>query len=146
MDGEACALIKLEDSMQSLQNYRLHDFRVTCETRLATLGFNQDVRDAVLGHAKQGLQRTYNKYDYHDEKKAALESYAVHLARIIPSNPAAKLFLAIAKLFDRFYTAKNCRSVVDRAKNRSRGPDGLAKLRERRRRAAEKYRTKNARS
>ncbi|TIW75090.1 MAG: hypothetical protein E5V53_30810, partial [Mesorhizobium sp.] len=35
-----------------LQHYRIHDFRVTCETRLAHLGFNQEVRDAVLGHAK----------------------------------------------------------------------------------------------
>jgi integrase len=83
MDTEASALIKLEAPTQSLQNYRIHDFRVTCETRLATLGFNQDVRDAVLGHAKQGLQRTYNKYDYHDEKKAALERYAAHIAKIV---------------------------------------------------------------
>ncbi|UPT88409.1 site-specific integrase [Bradyrhizobium barranii subsp. apii] len=83
MDSEASALIKFEDSTQSLQNYRLHDFRVTCETRLATLGFNQDVRDAVLGHAKQGLQRTYNKYDYHNEKHEALTAYASHLAEIV---------------------------------------------------------------
>jgi integrase len=51
-----------------LQHYRVHDFRVTCETRLAHLGFNQEVRDAVLGHAKPGLQRTYNKHDYLQEK------------------------------------------------------------------------------
>ena len=45
---------------------------MTCETRLANLGFNQDVRDAVLGHAKPGLQKTYNKHDYLEEKRAAL--------------------------------------------------------------------------
>ena len=83
MDAQACALMNVEDPTRSFQNYRLHDFRVTCETRLATLGFNQDIRDAVLGHAKQGLQRTYNKYDYHEEKKAALETYAAHLVRIV---------------------------------------------------------------
>ena len=76
-------MLKLENLTQSLQNYRIHDFRVTCETRLATLGFSQDVRDAVLGHAKQGLQKTYNKHDYHDEKKVALETYAAHLCDVV---------------------------------------------------------------
>jgi integrase len=63
--------------------YRIHDFRVTCESRLADLGFNQDVRDAVLGHAKVGLQRTYNKHDYGDEKRAALEAYAEHMMGVV---------------------------------------------------------------
>jgi integrase len=83
LDSKASALMKIEDPTQLLKNYRIHDFRVTCETRLATLGFNQDVRDAVLGHAKQGLQRTYNKYDYHDEKRLALTTYAAHIAGIV---------------------------------------------------------------
>jgi integrase len=58
-----------EDPVSTSVPYRIHDFRVACETRLATLGFNQDVRDAILGHAKPGLQKTYNKYGYLEEKK-----------------------------------------------------------------------------
>ncbi|MFC3440130.1 hypothetical protein ACFOKF_02780 [Sphingobium rhizovicinum] len=57
-----------------LTSYRVHDFRVTCETRLADLGFNQDVRGAVLGHAKPGLQKTYNKHEY--------ERAVRHIARL----------------------------------------------------------------
>jgi integrase len=83
IDRTAKNLILTEDPPQSLQNYRIHDFRVTCETRLATLGFNQEIRDAVLGHAKQGLQKTYNKHDYFDEKKAALAAYADHIIRTV---------------------------------------------------------------
>ncbi|HMN39046.1 MAG TPA: tyrosine-type recombinase/integrase [Hyphomicrobium sp.] len=71
------------DPSATLANYRIHDFRVTCESRLADLGFNQDVRDAVLGHAKIGLQRTYNKHDYADEKRSALEAYARHIMGIV---------------------------------------------------------------
>jgi site-specific recombinase XerD len=63
-------------------NWRVHDLRVTCETRLASLGFNQEVRDAVLGHAKPGLQKTYNKHDYFDQKRAALTAYQHHLQEI----------------------------------------------------------------
>ncbi len=73
----------LGDPMAKLDNYRIHDFRVTCESRLADLGFNQDVRDAVLGHAKVGLQRTYNKHDYAEEKRRALEAYAKHVMGVV---------------------------------------------------------------
>jgi integrase len=69
-----------------IKPYRVHDFRVTCETRLAHLGFNQDVRDAVLGHAKPGLQKTYNKYDYLHEKRRALEAYGAHILELVDAN------------------------------------------------------------
>lgn len=71
------------DPDAKLTRYRVHDFRVTCETRLATLGFNQEVRDAVLGHAKPGLQKTYNKHDYLEEKSLALGAYEKHLMEVI---------------------------------------------------------------
>jgi integrase len=60
-----------------------HDYRAACETRLASLGFNQDVRDAVLGHAKPGLQRVYNLHEYMSEKRAALDAYAVHIMKVV---------------------------------------------------------------
>lgn len=72
-----------EDPSIELKRYRVHDFRVTCETRLANLGFTQEVRDAVLGHAKPGLQKTYNKHDYMDEKRDALDAYAKHLLEAV---------------------------------------------------------------
>lgn len=65
-----------------LAAYRIHDFRVTCETRLANLGFNQEIRDRILGHAAPGLQKTYNKYDYGFEKREALEAYARHILKL----------------------------------------------------------------
>ena len=63
--------------------YRLHDFRVTTETRLADLGVIQEVRDAVLGHAPRGLQRIYNKHSYLDEKREALGIYAEHITEVV---------------------------------------------------------------
>ncbi len=73
----------LGDPEAVFAKYRIHDFRVTCESRLADLGFDQDVRDAVLGHAKVGLQRTYNKHDYADEKRRALDKYAEHIMGVV---------------------------------------------------------------
>lgn len=66
-----------------LTPFRIHDLRVTCETRLAALGFSQDARDAVLGHAKAGLQRNYNKHEYLEEKREALKAYAAHILEVV---------------------------------------------------------------
>ncbi|MER8406460.1 hypothetical protein NKH16_17230 [Mesorhizobium sp. M1307] len=74
---------ELGDKAATLQHYRIHDFRVKCETRLAHLGFNQEVRYAVLGHVKPGLQKTYNKHDYLAEKRAALQTCSEHLMGIV---------------------------------------------------------------
>jgi hypothetical protein len=75
--------MKADDLEAKLIYYRVHDFRVTCETRLAHLGFNQEIRDAVLGHAKPGLQKTYNKHGYYEEKKTALTEYSAHILKVV---------------------------------------------------------------
>ena len=82
LDTEVKAPQTNDGAAIELAPYRIHDFRVTCETRLAQLGFNQDIRDAVLGHAKPGLQKTYNKHDYLEEKKNALAEFASHMMRV----------------------------------------------------------------
>ncbi len=75
--------LRRDDPEAALARYRIHDLRVTCETRLADLGATREVRDAVLGHAKPGLQRTYNKHDYMNEKRAALNAYAEHVLGVV---------------------------------------------------------------
>lgn len=59
-----------------------------------------------------------------------------------PFNESAKFFLAVARLFDRSYSASNCNAVVDRAKNRRRSREGQDRLKERRRIAAQRSRGK----
>lgn len=83
LDEAALAAMRADDSAAKLGYYRVHDFRVTCETRLANLGFSQEVRDAVLGHAKPGLQKTYNKHGYFEEKKLALATYSKHIMSVV---------------------------------------------------------------
>src|SRR3982074_61402 len=83
LDEAALKAMKAGDPLVDLLYYRVHDFRVTCETRLANLGFSQEIRDAVLGHGKPGLQKTYNKHGYHEEKAAALNSYSKHILELV---------------------------------------------------------------
>jgi integrase len=66
-----------------LASWSLHDLRSTAESRMAALGIVQEHRDAVLGHARPGLQKIYNKFDYAEEKVEALRAYAAHLMEVV---------------------------------------------------------------
>jgi integrase len=63
--------------------WRLHDARRTVSSGLAELHIPQDTIDAVLGHAKKSLSGVYNRYDYLEPKRAALELWAKHVTAIV---------------------------------------------------------------
>ena len=71
------------DELAPIAHYTFHDFRSTCKSRMAKLEIRPEVRDMVLGHALKGMDRIYMKYDFMDEKRAALELYAGHLMEIV---------------------------------------------------------------
>jgi integrase len=52
-----------------------HDLRRTAATFLAEMGTMDEVIDAVLNHAKQGVIKVYNQYRYDKEKQMALEAW-----------------------------------------------------------------------
>ncbi len=74
---------QLKKPEAKLHHFRIHDFRHTCETRMTKLGVITEVRDAVLGHAKQGMTKQYNTYEYWKEKTEALELYEQHILGIV---------------------------------------------------------------
>jgi integrase len=61
-----------------------HDLRRTVETRMASIGIAEEIRDRVLNHAPQGTgQKHYNKYDYANEKRHALGRWESLLTTIL---------------------------------------------------------------
>ena len=50
---------------------------------MAESGEMDEVIDAVLSHAKQGIIRVYNQFKYDAQKQAALESWARRLTSIV---------------------------------------------------------------
>ena len=59
-----------------------HDLRRTCRTGLAKLGVADAVAERILNHAVPGMASVYNKHDYLDEMRLALDSWAGHLAGV----------------------------------------------------------------
>ena len=64
---------------RELPEWRLHDLRTTCATGLARLGVQVRVTEAVLNHISGsggGIVAVYQRYDYADEKREALDLWA----------------------------------------------------------------------
>ena len=61
-----------------------HDLRRTLRSRLSMLRVQPEVAEAVLAHVKPGIKGVYDRYDFLDERRAALEKWAAHLTGISP--------------------------------------------------------------
>jgi len=56
------------------------DLRRTCETMLASMGISKDLRAQIQSHGLSGVQeRHYDKHQYIEEKRKALEAWNVRL-------------------------------------------------------------------
>jgi integrase len=71
--------------------FRGHDLRRTAATRMAEAGVPRLHISAVLNHVASGptATRVYDRYSYDAEKRAALETWAKALSRILANKPKA---------------------------------------------------------
>lgn len=69
-----------------LEAWRLHDLRRTFATGCQRLGVRFEVTEALLNHvsgAKGGVAGIYQKHDWKEEKRTALDAWARHVALIL---------------------------------------------------------------
>lgn len=64
-----------------------HDLRRTCRTHLAAIGVAPHIAEKVLGHALSGVLAVYDKYDYIDEQKEAMNKWANYVLSLLDTNP-----------------------------------------------------------
>jgi integrase len=65
-----------------LEAWRLHDLRRTLATGLRVLGVSLDATEAVLNHksgSRSGIVQVYQRHEYKEEKRAALDQWAEHV-------------------------------------------------------------------
>jgi integrase len=75
-----------------------HDIRRTVRTHLSRLRVTEEAREAVLAHARPGIKGTYDLHDYVDEKREALELWAVRLRSIVEPPPGNVADLQMERL------------------------------------------------
>ena len=80
--------------VEPIPNWILHDLRRTAKTLMARAGVRPDISERVLGHAIAGVEGTYDRHSYADEKREALEKLAEMVERILNPMPASITTLA----------------------------------------------------
>jgi integrase len=84
--GLSHAKARIDAAAGIAQPWRIHDLRHTVATRMADLGVQPHIVEAVLNHisgTKGGIAGVYNRALYAAEKKAALELWAAHIGSIV---------------------------------------------------------------
>jgi integrase len=66
-----------------LQRWTLHDLRRSARTLLSRAGVSSEIAERCLGHVKTGVEGTYDRHSYYDEKKAAFGKLAELIERIV---------------------------------------------------------------
>lgn len=77
--------LKVAEEME-MPAWRLHDLRRTGATRLQKQGVRFEVTEAVLSHvsgAKSGVAGVYQRHDWKDEKRIALNAYSAGIVKLV---------------------------------------------------------------
>ncbi|WP_445948388.1 tyrosine-type recombinase/integrase [Sphingorhabdus sp.] len=85
LDKAIDALTEKQDAVP-LAPWRVHDLRRTLATGLQRLGVRFEVTEAVLNHvsgSKSGVAGIYQRHDWAQEKAAALDAWAAHVAALL---------------------------------------------------------------
>ena len=75
----------------SMEPWRLHDLRRTLATGFQRLGIRFEVTEAVLNHvsgSRSGVAGIYQRHNWKEERRAALEAWAAHIADLTASQPS----------------------------------------------------------
>ncbi len=79
------------ERVQAPENWRFHDIRRTVTTGLAAMGIAPQVADRILNHTQgtiKGVAAVYNRHQYLDERRAALDAWARRVEQIVIGTPA----------------------------------------------------------
>lgn len=77
-----------------LAHWRIHDLRRTLATGLQRLGIRFEVTEAVLNHlsgAKGGVAGIYQRHEWAEEKRSALDAWARHIEAVTAPADAANI-------------------------------------------------------
>lgn len=83
------AEIRKRDGRPQMQHWTFHDLRRTARSLLSKAKVSSDVSERVLGHTVPGVRGVYDRHEYRDEKRDALEKLSAQVERIL--HPGKKV-------------------------------------------------------
>lgn len=79
------------DEKSAVTGWRLHDLRRTVASGMARLGINLPVIEKIMNHSSgsfAGIVGVYQRHEYADEKRAALDAWARFVMSLVEDKPA----------------------------------------------------------
>lgn len=80
--AESTLSVALAKIKHGLEPFTIHDLRRTARTHLEALGVAPYVAERCLNHKIKGIEGIYNRHDYFEERKAALNAWAALLMQL----------------------------------------------------------------
>ena len=77
------------DRLSGVSGYTLHDLRRTARSLMSRAGVSSEHAERVMGHAIVGVEGTYDRHEYRDEKADALKRLAALIDAIVHPHPPA---------------------------------------------------------
>lgn len=65
-----------------IERFTPHDFRRTARSNTKRLKVDFETAEAMLNHVKKGLERTYDRYDLEEEKRAFFLKWEAEIAEM----------------------------------------------------------------
>jgi integrase len=79
--SESTLSVALAKIKHGLEPFTIHDLRRTARTHLEALGVTPYVAERCLNHKIKGVEGIYNRHDYFEERKVALNAWAALLVQ-----------------------------------------------------------------
>lgn len=85
---KALARVRRSAQAPQIDPWVIHDIRRTMRTGLSALPVPDLVRELVIAHSKPSLHKVYDQHAYVDEKRRALDLWALRVRNIVEPPPA----------------------------------------------------------
>ncbi len=99
LDAKMLEWARAEAADAVISSFTIHDLRRTCAAGLQRLGVPLPVTERLLNHVSgsfAGIVGVYQRHEYAEERREALECWAAHVERII-SGQAAEVVVALRR-------------------------------------------------
>ena len=93
---ETISKLIADENLPSFEPWRFHDLRRSVATGMQRLRISSDWIEAVQNRRKAGVAAIYQRYDYGQEKREALERWDTHV-RLVMADEANVVHLRLAK-------------------------------------------------